>query len=78
MLPHTNTKNNPFCMTYKLMKMLMFAERQCFHKYIIEIIFFSCLIRLDLKSSQHASVSPSLFLNLIPNPSLKCREVECQ
>lgn len=77
MLLHTNTEKDPFCMTYKLIKMLMFAERQCFHKYIREIIF-SCLIRLDLKSSQHASVSPSLFLNLIPNPGLKCREIECQ
>lgn len=39
---------------------------------------FSSLIRVDLESSQHASVSYSLLLNLTPNPSLKRREAECQ
>lgn len=76
-----NTKNDLFWLTCnKLVKMLIFAERQCFHKYILYIreINFSSLIRVDLESSQHASVSYSLLLNLTPNPSLKRREAECQ
>lgn len=41
MLLHTNTEKDPFCMTYKLIKMLMFAERQCFHKYKRNNFFMS-------------------------------------
>lgn len=77
----THTRNDPFWLAYnKLVKMAMFAERQCFHKYMLCVrkVNFSFLIRADLESSLHASVPYSLLLNLIHNRSLKSREAECQ